>query len=58
MNKKTDITLVGFAVNPEAAGKDNKYYNFLDSIGAKFYIINFLTHIQQSQWLCYTLQLN
>lgn len=31
-----DITFVGFAVNPEAAGKDNKYYNFLDSIGAKF----------------------
>lgn len=36
MEDKKDITLVGFAVNPEAAGKDNKYYNFLDSIGAKF----------------------
>lgn len=36
MKEKKDIALVGFAVNPEAAGKDNKYYNFLDSIGAKF----------------------
>lgn len=36
MKDKKDITLVGFAVNPEAAGKENKYYNFLDSIGAKF----------------------
>ena len=31
-----DILFVGFAVNPEAAGKNNKYYDFLDSIGAKF----------------------
>lgn len=34
--EKYDITLVGVGVNPEAAGKNNKYYDFLDSIGAKF----------------------
>lgn len=27
-NQHYDIIFVGFAVNPEAAGKDNKYYNF------------------------------
>lgn len=42
MEDKKDITLVGFAVNPEAAGKDNKYYNFLDSIGAKFLLMELL----------------
>jgi len=36
MKKRKDIVLVGLGVNPEAAGKDNKYYDFLDSIGAKF----------------------
>ena len=35
-NNEYDILFVGFAVNPEAAGKNNKYYDFLDSIGAKF----------------------
>ena len=38
MNKKTDITLVGFAVNPEAAGKDNKYYNFFRFYWCKVFI--------------------
>lgn len=36
MKDKYDITFVGVGVNPEAAGKNNKYYNFLESVGAKF----------------------
>lgn len=34
--KHYDMALIGLGVNPEAAGKNNKYYDFLDSIGAKF----------------------